>query len=559
MDINEIEFAPDAIQKDVVVIGAGFAGLYAVHKFADELGLDVQGFETGDGVGGTWYWNTYPGARSDTEVTAYCYSFDRELWNEWKWTERYPRQKEILAYLNHVADRYDLRRHYRFGTTVAGTRFNDDTCRWEVVTTDGQHYSAQFLVEGVGLLSATNIPDFKGLDSFEGETYHTSRWPREGVDLAGKRVGVIGTGSTGVQLIGEIAPQVGHLTVLQRTPQYSVPAVHRPIDPEFLAQINADYDGYWESVRNSASAFGIYESDVPHSNFTPEEWDEAFEKQWNSGGGFQFMLGVYNDIIVDRNANAAATSFIARKIREIVKDPETAALLTPSDLYAKRPLCDDGYYDTFNRDNVTLKDVSRDPIDTFTPRGVLLASGEEVELDVVIFATGFDAFQGTYLKIDQYGRNGLSLREHWAHRPLAWHGVTTSGFPNWFMIFGPMCPFTNQPPADEVHVNWIAEAIKHVRSTGAAAIELDAGVEEEFMKTCDEMFAGTLFYETDSWINGGNIPGKPKVTMVYLGGMGGNVAELQRTVDAGFDVFHLTPAKDSDASSKTRESVGAEG
>jgi cyclohexanone monooxygenase len=556
-DITEIEFRPDAIQKDVVVIGAGFAGLYAVHKFSNELGLDVQGFDTATGVGGTWYWNRYPGARSDTEVTAYCYSFDRELFDTWEWSERYPRQHEILAYLNHVADRYELRKHYRFETTVSATRFNDDTGRWEVVTTDGQHYSAQFLVEGVGLLSAANTPDFPGLETFEGEMHHTSRWPHDPVDFTGKRVAVIGTGSTGVQLISEIAPRVGHLTVLQRTPQYTVPAVHRQIDPDFLAEIKADYDGYWDGVRNSASAFGIYESDVPHDAATPEEWEAAFEAQWNRGGGFQFMLGVYSDVVVSREANAAATSFISRKIEEIVKDPQTAATLTPSDLYAKRPLCDDGYYETFNRDNVTLKDVKQDPIAEFTPRGVKLQSGEEIELDLVVFATGFDAFTGTYLKFDQYGRNGVSLRDRWSKRPRAWHGVTTAEFPNWFMIFGPMCPFTNQPPADEVHVDWIAEAIKHVRSMGASTIELDADVEEEFLKSCDDMFAGTLFYETDSWINGGNIPGKNKVTMVYLGGMGGNLAELRRTADAGFDVFHVEGKADSGASSEERAAVSA--
>jgi cation diffusion facilitator CzcD-associated flavoprotein CzcO len=550
-DINSITFEPDATEVDAVVIGAGFAGLYAVHKLRNDMGLNVQAFEAGGGVGGTWYWNTYPGARSDTEVTAYCYSFDRELFESWDWSERYPKQPEILSYLEHFTDRHDLRRSIRFETTVTGSRFNDDTKRWEVVTDDGRHYSAQFLIEGVGLLSSTNIPDFRGLESFEGETHHTSRWPRGGVALAGKKVGVIGTGSTGVQIITAIAPEVEHLTVFQRTPQYTVPAVHRPIDPEFLDFIRNNYKEYWDSVRSSASAFGIYESDVPHTTATHEERNAAFEEQWNKGGGFQFMLGVYNDIIVDREANASATSFIASKIKEIVHDPITAATLIPDDLYAKRPLCDDNYYATFNRDNVSLKDVKQDPIAEITTRGIRLESGDEVELDVIVFATGFDAFTGNYLKFDQFGRDGVSLRDRWSERPRAWHGLVTAEFPNWFMIFGPMCPFTNQPPAHEVHVNFIAQAIEHVRSTGAATIELDATVEDEFLKACDAMFEGTLFYETDSWINGANIPGKPKVTMVFMGGMGAHVAELNRVVESGFDVFHV---EGRDAESDAQES-----
>ena len=536
--IHALRFEPAAIQVDVVVIGAGFGGLYAVHKLRDALGLNVQAFDTATGVGGTWYWNRYPGARSDTEVTAYCYSFDEALFNDWQWTERYPRQPEILRYLNHVADRFDLRRSYKFETTVTGARFNDATCRWEIVTHDGQHYSAQFVVEGVGLLSATNIPPFKGLDSFAGTMHHTSRWPRDGVDLAGKRVGVIGTGSTGVQLITTIAPAVAHLTVFQRTPQYTVPAMHRPIAPDFLDTIKANYQGYWDGVRNSLSAFGIYESDKLAHSATPQEQAAAFEAQWNSGGGFQFMLGVYADVVVDRRANQAATDFIKQKIRALVKDPATAQALTPTDLYAKRPLCDDGYYATFNRDNVTLLDVKKNPIVEITPKGIRTAAGE-TELDVIIFATGFDAFTGNYLKFDQYGREGLSLREKWANRPRAWHGVTTAGFPNWFMIFGPMCPFTNQPPAHEVEVEFIAHAIKHVRETGAASIELNQEVEDAFMTVCDELAAGTLFNETDSWINGANIPGKPKATMVFIGGMGAHVAELKRVVKSGFEGFTI--------------------
>lgn len=523
---------------DAVVIGTGFGGLYAVHKLRNECGLSVQAFDTAAGVGGTWYWNTYPGARSDTEVTAYCYSFDRALWDEWVWTERYPRQPEILRYLNHVADRYDLRRSIQFETTITSAIFDESIGRWIVTTGAGEVWSAQFIVEGVGLLSSTNIPQIPGMDTFKGEIHHSSRWPQAGLDLAGKRVGVIGTGSTGVQIITAIAPDAGHLTVFQRTPQYTVPAMHRPIEPSFLDEIRADYEGYWDSVRASLSAFGFPESSQTIEGTTPAERDAAFEKQWNSGGGFQFMLGVYIDIIANREANKAATDFISGKISEIVNDPETAATLTPSDLYAKRPLCDDGYYAIFNRDNVSLVDVKAHPLIEFTETGLRTELGE-VELDVLVFATGFDAFSGNYLKIEQVGKDGLRLADKWRDRPRAFAGVMTAGFPNWFMIFGPMCPFTNQPPAHEVDVDWIAGAIQHVRDHGAKWIDVTKETEDRWMDQCDELAAGTLFPETDSWINGANIPGKPKACMVFMGGMGAYTAELTRIADNGYDGLDL--------------------
>jgi cyclohexanone monooxygenase len=537
-DVNTPDRDTDATEVDVVVVGAGFGGLYAIHKLRNDLGLEVQGFDNASGVGGTWYWNTYPGARSDTEVTAYCYSFDRELFDAWEWTERYPRQPEILRYLNHVADRYDLRRSIQFDTTVESTTFDDETGRWLVVTSDGRRWSSQFIIEGVGLLSSTNVPSLPGAENFRGEIHHSSRWPKDGVDLRGKRVGVIGTGSTGVQIITAIAPQVGHLTVLQRTPQWTVPAMHRAIDSHFLDGIKADYDGYWDSVRHSLAAFGFDESSVTADSATPEEREAAFERQWNSGGGFQFMLGVYADVIASREANAAATDFIGRKIKEIVTDPELAKALTPTDLYAKRPLCDDGYYATFNRDNVSLLDIKAHPIIEITPDGIRTDLGV-LELDVLVFATGFDAFTGNYLKIDQHGKGGLSLRDKWAARPRTFMALMTAGFPNWFMIYGPMCPFTNQPPAHEVEVDWIAGVIQHVRASGAGTIEVTDEAEQRWMDLCDQLAAGTLFPETDSWINGANIPGKPKAVMVFMGGMGAYVDELDRVVKDGYDGLQL--------------------
>jgi cation diffusion facilitator CzcD-associated flavoprotein CzcO len=541
-DVATPRVAPARIEVDAVVVGAGFAGIYAIHKLRNDLGLEVQAFDNASGVGGTWFWNLYPGARSDTEITAYCYSFDRELFETWEWTERYPKQPEILAYLNHVADKYDLKRSIQFDTSVVSSTWNDSTNRWDIETDKGQLWSAQFLIEGVGLLSSTNIPDLPGQSSFTGEFHHSSRWPKDGVDLEGKRVGVIGTGSTGVQIITSIAPEVAELTVFQRTAQYTVPAHHRPIEPEFMDKINSDYEGYWKNdVLSSITAFGFAESEVPAMSVNESERDAIFEAQWNSGGGFQFMFATFSDIGSSRDANDAATAFLRRKIKEIVNDPETAEKLTPKDLYAKRPLCDDGYYATFNRDNVALVDVKAHPILEITPTGIRTDEGE-YELDVIIFATGFDAFTGNYLKIDQRGRSGVRLADKWSKRPRALLGLMTTEFPNWFMLFGPMSPFTNQPPAHEVQVNWIADAIRHLREAGGDTIEPTVEAEDAWMDSCDAIAAQTLFPQVDSWINGANIPGKPVAVMAYMGGMGGYMNELKRIVDNNYDGLSVSGA-----------------
>ncbi|MDT4948849.1 MAG: hypothetical protein QOJ37_1444 [Pseudonocardiales bacterium] len=536
------ETKSDVIEVDVAVIGAGFAGLYALHKLRNDLGLDVQAFENGSDVGGTWFWNRYPGARSDTEVTAYCYSFDQDLFEQWKWTQRYPRQKEIHSYLTMFADRYDLKRSIVFDTTIESATFNDDTERWELVTDTGQRWSAQFLVEGVGLLSSTNVPNSPGQEAFGGEIYHTARWPHHDVDFRGKRVAVVGTGSSGVQCISEIAPQCGHLTVFQRTPQYIVPAQHGPLDPDLLEKIHADYNGYWTSVLGSVTAFGFDESDVPAAGMSDAERDEIFERQWNSGGGFQFMFATFNDIGTSREANNAATAFIRRKIAELVDDPDTAAKLTPHDLYAKRPICCDDYYETYNRANVTLVDAKAHPILEITEKGVRTDEGE-VELDIIVFATGFDAVTGNYLKIDHRGRNGVSLRDKWADRPRVHLGLMSADFPNLFMIFGPMGPFTNQPPAHEVQVDWIADVITHVREHGLKTIEPTQEAEDQWLAMCDDIAYQTLFPETDSWINGANIPGKPKAVMFYMAGMGAYMDHLRAATASRYEDGFRTSAE----------------
>jgi cyclohexanone monooxygenase len=518
---------------DAIVIGSGFAGLYSIHKLRNELGLTVQAFDNAGDVGGTWYWNQYPGARSDTEVNAYCYSFDKELFHSWKWTERYPEKHEIWAYLRHVADKYDLRRSIMFNTQVESAVWDEDSQRW-LITANAVTYAAQFLVEAVGLLSATKVPHFPGQDSFRGEIYHTARWPQQELDLSAKRVGVIGTGSSGIQVISEIAQEVRHLTVFQRTPQWVVPSKHRPIAPGLLERIEEDYEGYWRDVLYSTTAFGFKESEVSAESVSPEEREAVFEKVYEDGGGFQYMFAAFNDVAVSRVANKAATDVITKKIRATVKDPKRAELLTPTDLYAKRPLCCDDYYETYNRDNVDLVDVKNDPIAEITQTGVRTKSGTEIELDVLVLATGFDAVSGNQLKIHHEGRNGITLRDKWHDRPRTHLGLMANGFPNLFMIYGPMGPFTNQPPAHEAQVDWVARAIKYVRDHELGSIESTLEAENDWIAECDGIANQTLFAEVNSWINGSNIPGKPVTNMFYMAGMGAYMDKMQYEEDSEY-------------------------
>ena len=503
---------------DVIVIGAGFGGLYMLHKLRDELGLRVRVLDKASDVGGTWYWNRYPGALSDTETFVYAYSFDKELLQDWEWDTRYVTQPRILAYLRHVTERFDLRRDIQFDTGVTAARFNEADGIWSVTTDTGETFSARYLVTALGLLSATNVPGIKGLETFQGEQYHTAAWP-EGTEWRGKRVGVIGTGSTGIQVITALAPEAGHLTVFQRTPQYSVPVGNGPVPPDEIAAIKKNYDRIWDDVRSSIVAFGFKESNVPATGLSQSERDAVFEKAWRKGGGFRFMFETFSDIATSLEANEAAAAFIRKKIAEIVKDPETARKLTPHTLYAKRPLCDSGYYSTFNRDNVSLVDVKETPIKEITPRGILTADGVEHELDMLIFATGFDAVDGNYTRIDIRGRDGKAISQHWQGQPKSYLGVVTTGFPNMFMVLGPNGPFTNLPPSIEAQVEWITDLIRHAEEAGAI-VEATTEAEDGWTTTCKEIADLTVFPKGDSWIFGANIPGKPNTVMFYLAGLG---------------------------------------
>jgi cyclohexanone monooxygenase len=528
----------DTNHYDAIIVGAGFGGLYALKKLRDDVRLKVRLFDKASGVGGTWHWNRYPGALSDTETFVYCYSWDRELLQEWDIKTRYVKQPQVLEYLQHVADRYKLHPDIQLNTGIKKAHFDESANLWEIETDTGESYTAKFIVTALGLLSATNVPDFKGLQSFKGDWYHTGNWP-QGVSLEGKRVGVIGNGSTGVQFITAAAPQVKQLTVFQRSPQYSVPVANGPVTAEYVADVKKNYDQIWSQVKNSVVAFGFQESAVPAMSVSPAERQAVFQKAWENGGGFRFMFETFCDIATDEQANREAQEFIRGKIREIVKDPETARKLTPQDLYAKRPLCDNGYYATFNRPNVNLVDVKANPIAEITPKGVKTADGVEHELDVLVFATGFDAVDGNYTRIDIRGRKGLSIKDHWKAGPSSYLGVTNANFPNMFMVLGPNGPFTNLPPSIETQVEWISDLIKDVNAKGFKTVEPTVEAETGWGKTCNEIANMTLFPKAESWIFGANIPGKPRTVMFYMAGIGAYRQQLAEVRSQGYKGFQL--------------------
>lgn len=524
---------------DAIVVGAGFGGLYMLKKLRDEQGLNVRVFDKAGDVGGTWYWNRYPGALSDTETHVYCYSWDKELLQEMDITSRYTTQPQILKYLEKVADRHDLRKDIQFNTGITAMHFNETTNLWEVHTDTGESYTAKFIVTALGLLSATNIPKIKGLETFQRECYHTGNWP-QGVQFEGKRVGVIGTGSTGTQVITAIAPQVEHLTVFQRSPQYSVPVGNGPVSREYVDNIKKNYDKIWEQVKNSMVAFGFEESTVPAMSVSDEERQAVFQKAWENGGGFRFMFETFCDIATDERANKAAQDFIRSKIAEIVKDPETARKLTPNDLYAKRPLCDSGYYATYNRPNVSLLDVKANPIAEITPKGVKTADGVEHELDMLIFATGFDAVDGNYTKIDIRGRKGLAIQDHWKAGPSSYLGVANANYPNMFMVLGPNGPFTNLPPSIETQVEWISDLIQDVNTKSLKTVEPTPEAEAFWTKTCQEIASTTLFPKAESWIFGANIPGKTNTVYFFLAGLGAYRQQLTEVRKQGYQGFQFS-------------------
>ena len=508
---------------DAVVIGAGFSGLYMLKRLRDDLGMSTAVFEAGDGVGGTWYWNRYPGARCDSESYVYCFSFDDQLLQDWNWSGKYPEQPEILRYLNHVADRFDLKSGIQFNTRVNGAHWDDDEGRWLVTTDQGDRVSAQYLITAIGCISAGQIPQIPGLDEFGGDWYHTGSWPHEGVEFAGKRVAVIGTGSSGVQSIPVIAREAEHLTVFQRTPQYTIPARHETVDEEFLKEVKANYAEIMARSKVSAAGFPYDPSETSALEVSAEERQETYERLWQEGG-FKFMFNSYADIAIDRRANDTASEFIRGKIREIVNDPDTAEKLLPRDhpFSSKRALIDTNYFDTYNRDNVDLVDIRHFPIEEITETGIRTADGEQYDVDIIVFATGYDAMTGTFFKMDIRGREGRELKEKWSDGPLSYLGLATADFPNMFMITGPGSPsvLSNMPVSIEQHVEWISDFVEYLRERGIDVAEADEAAEQEWVQHVSDIADQTMYMLADSWYLGANIPGKPRVFMPYAGGVG---------------------------------------
>ena len=512
---------PDGLDFDAVIVGAGFSGLYMLYRLRDVLGLSARVYEAGDGVGGTWYWNRYPGARCDSESFYYCYSFSRELEQEWTWSSKYPEQPEILSYLEHVADRFDLKRDITLSTRVTGATFREGDGSWEVRTDDGAVVTARYLISAVGCLSAANVPPIPGLERFEGSWYHTGAWPHEGVDFSGRRVALIGTGSTGIQATPVIAAEADHLTVFQRTPNYSVPARNFLMSDEATREIKASYPEIRRKARESFGGFPYDRSERSALADSPEEREALYERLWAEEGGFKFIYGSYNDLLINQAANDTAAEFIRGKIREIVKDPEVAETLAPKDYPygTKRPPIDTHYFETFNRDNVTLVDLRRTPITEITATGVRTTDGD-YEVDIIVFVTGFDAMTGSLLRIDPEGRAGTPLATAWEGGPVTYLGLQVAGYPNLFLITGPGSPsvLTNMPLAIEQHVEWIADCIAFMREHGWTTVEATEDAQGAWVDIVRDVAEVTLFHKANSWYLGANIPGKKRVFMPYVGG-----------------------------------------
>jgi cation diffusion facilitator CzcD-associated flavoprotein CzcO len=507
---------------DALIVGAGFSGLYQLHTLRDKLGLDVQVLEAADGVGGTWYWNRYPGARCDSESHSYCYTFSDELTREWQWSERYPEQPEILRYLNRVADKFDLRRDIRFGTRVASARYDAKANVWRVTTAAGETLAARYLITAVGCLSTTNVPDIPGLNTFKGRWLHTGQWPHEGVDFTGKRVGMIGTGSTGIQAAPVIAETAKHLTVFQRTANYSVPARNVPLTAEFQDYVAANHDEIRKVMHSTTNGHPFTIQDRSAFDVTPEQRHALYEAAWEKGG-LQFRT-TFRDLTVDKAANDTAAEFLKAKIRQTVKDPATATALADIDhpYAAKRPPIDTGYFETYNRPNVALVDVRRDPIAAITPTGLRTESGATFDLDIIVFATGFDAMTGPLLALGIHGRDGLPLAKAWEAGPVNYLGLQVAGFPNLFTVTGPGSPsvLCNMPVPIEQHVDWITDCIRHMRADGIATIEPRADASDDWVHQVNQAANATLLpFANHSWYLGANVPGKPRVFMPYAGGM----------------------------------------
>jgi len=508
------------IHTDAVVVGAGFAGLYMLHTLRDKLGMRAEIFEAADDVGGTWYWNRYPGARCDISSYHYSFSFSEEVQQEWCWSEKYAAQPEILAYLGFVADKLKLRNDITFETRVISSDFNENTNRWTIKTDKGHTVVCKYYISGVGVLSTAAVPSYPGKDTFKGEIYTTSSWPHDGVDFTGKTVGIIGTGASAIQAIPIIANEAKHLTVFQRTPNYTSPLQNRPMEDDEVETIKANYGQLRKEARASLAGVTLPKLRESIFNDSSEEVQRHLEVCWNDGG-FSLWLGSYADILFDEKANEIAATFVRKKIRERVKDPKTAELLCPDYLYGtKRQPCETDYFETYNRENVSLVDIKSTPIQQITDNGLKLTSEETHKFDCLIYSTGFDAFIGPLFKLNLTGRRGVRLQDSWSEVPRTYLGLMSNGFPNFFMITGPQSPSVlfNMPLGIEQHVEWIADVIRYMENNDIETIEPEATKEDEWRTVVEGIANATLLPKTNTWYTGSNIPGKPRSFMIYLGG-----------------------------------------
>ncbi len=525
---------------DAVIVGAGFAGLYMLHRLRG-LGLSARVFEAGADVGGTWYWNRYPGARCDVESMQYSFSFSEDLQQDWRWTERFAGQPEILAYANHVADRFDLRRNIQFGTRVVSASFDEAAQLWRIETDRGDRVSAAFCIMATGCLSAGRVPEIAGMGEFRGPSYHTGQWPHEGVDFAGQRVGVIGTGSSAIQSIPVIAEQAAHVTVFQRTPNFSVPARNGPLPPEYERDWKASYAERRSRARTLKSGIIYNFGETSALAVSAEEREREYQARWEAGG--ISLLSAYTDLALDKEANDTAAEFVRQQIRSIVRDPAVAEALLPTShpIGTKRICVDTGYFETFNRPNVTLVDLRASPITRVTPGGIATRDAEYA-VDSIVYATGFDAMTGSLLKVNPRGRGGLALAQKWAEGPRSYLGLMTAGFPNLFTITGPGSPsvLSNMIVSIEQHVDWIADCLAYLRAHGVACMEATPEAEDAWVAHGNEVAHRTLYPQANSWYMGANIEGKPRVFMPYIGGVGVYRETCDVVAASGYEGFRLT-------------------
>ena len=527
---------------DAVIVGAGFAGLYLLHRFR-KSGFSVRCFERGDGVGGTWYWNRYPGARCDVESMQYSYGFDEDLQQEWEWPEKFSAQGDILRYANHVADRFDLRRDITLETEVRAARYDEAARRWHIETDAGEQVTAQHFIMAGGCISTAQIPKIEGLDDYRGETYHTGNWPHDPVSFEGKRVAVIGTGSSGIQAIPVIAEEAAHLTVFQRQANFSIPARNMPMTDDYARFWKEDYPEKRAEMRYMPNGVLREVNDKSALEVSEEERQATYEARWEAGTGA--FLGAFNDILTNKEANDTMAEFVRGKIRATVKDPVTAEILCPHThpIGTKRICIDNGYYQTFNRDNVALVDISGTPISRLTEKG-LIVGDRSFEFDAIVFATGFDAMTGTLFNVDIRGRDGLALKQKWEAGPRTYLGLMSESFPNMFMITGPGSPSVkgNMINSIEQHVDLVVDTMIYMREEGLEFIEPERQAEDEWVDHVQVVAHKTLFPQANSWYMGANIPGKPRLFMPYIAGVGSYRQTCEQVVAEGYKGFRFEPA-----------------